>query len=59
MRGKGGLREVLKISVDVTDIFSGGDGETRTPYLGNANAALYQVSYIPKPTTNILYNYGL
>jgi hypothetical protein len=27
---------------------SGGDGETRTPYLSNANAALYQMSYVPK-----------
>lgn len=35
-----------------TDIFSGGAEETRTPYLGNANAALYQVSYSP---VSILY----
>ena len=39
----------IKISVHhrYTDIF-GGDDETRTHYLYNANVALYQMSYAPK-----------
>ena len=35
------------IANESKDRNNGGAEETRTPYLGNANAALYQVSYSP------------
>ena len=34
-------------SIEFTYKHYGGDEATRTPYLSNANAALYQVSYVP------------
>ncbi len=39
-----------KRSPAMLDFFCGGPEESRTPYLCNANAALYQMSYRPKLT---------
>jgi hypothetical protein len=37
----------IKKSPDILGFFGGGDKGTRTPGLSIANAALYQLSYIP------------
>ena len=41
-------KEVPQLRVCVSRHSTGGDDETRTHYLYNANVALYQMSYAPK-----------